>query len=180
MTSLEIRHRDYAAEMRKLIDDERSSDTYNAAISAHRIVEELMSGDRELLYGWLEAHAVPTVRAAFTAADAATRSYARQNRSASVFKEAAEEAGRGNSAPLRQGFLQAVYTINDANDRKALKDMTASDILFVADQYEGRANAAKLEAAFLRAVAKKLGTGRVADKFNNVQLDELRTRIIGK
>jgi hypothetical protein len=97
-----------------------------------------------------------------------------------VFKEAAEEAGRGNSAPLRQGFLQAVYTINDANDRKALKDMTASDILFVADQYEGRANAAKLEAAFLRAVAKKLGTGRVADKFNNVQLDELRTRIIGK
>jgi hypothetical protein len=178
---IELHKRDFAADMRKYIDAGRSGNgSYNAATLAQEIAERLLTEDRELLYGWLEAHAVATIRAAITATDAATRSYARQNHQASVFAAAVREAEKGDDQPLRLGFLQAVYTINADNDRKALKDMVAADLRFVAGSYEQRAESSLLEAAFLRAVAKKIGKGRVADTFNNVQLDELRTRITGK
>lgn len=180
MTALEIRKRDFATDMRRLIDKERTGNgSYNASVMAHEIANRLLSEDRELLYGWLEAHAVPTIRAAIVAIDAASRSYARKDNVTSLFAEAARQAEGGNQEPLRQGFLQAVYVINGENDRKALKDMTAQDVLFVAASYEDRAKSAMLEAAFLRAVAKKIGHGRVADKFTNIQLAELHLRLKG-
>lgn len=179
MTVVEIRTRDYAEDMRKLIDRYRSAKSYNAGIAAHEIVEQLLGSDRELLFGWLEGHAVSTIRAAITATDAASRSYARTG-TASVFAEAALAAENGDNAPLRQGFLQAVYVVDRDNNRKAFKDMVADDVLFVAANYEDRARSAQFEAAFMKAVAKRIGKGRVADKFNNVQLAELRQQITGK
>lgn len=178
---IELHKRDFAADMRKYIDAGRSGNgSYNAATLAQEIAAKLLKEDRELLYGWLEAHAVSTIRAAITATDAATRSYARRNQQASVFADAVRKAEEGDDKPLRLGFLQAVYVVNGNDDRKALKDMVAADLRFVAGTYEQRAEGALLEAAFLRAVAKKIGKGRVADTFNNVQLDELRARTIGK
>jgi hypothetical protein len=178
---IELHKRDFAAEMRKYIDAGRSGNgSYNAATLAQEIAEKLLKEDRELLYGWLQAHAVSTIRAAITATDKATRSYARHNHQASVFADAVRDAEKGDDQPLRLGFLQAVYVINDQYDRKALKDMVAADLRFAAGSYEQRAESALLEAAFLRAIARKVGKGRVADIFNNVQLDELRTRITGK
>ena len=182
MSAIEVRTRDYAAAMREFIDQYRtSSKGYNAGLIAGQIFERLLEEDRELLYGWLEAHAVNTIRTAITQVDAATRAHARANGPASVFADAAKEAEKGNLNPLKQGFLQAVYVINVDNDRKALKDMSADDVLFVAASYDDRARSAKFEAAFFREVAKKIGSGRrVADSFNNVQLAELRNRITGK
>lgn len=178
---IELHKRDFAADMRKFIDKMRSgSGSYNAGVLAHEVAQRLLTDDRELLYGFLEAHAVHTIRTMIVAADAATRSYARHNGPASVFADAARTAEEGDDKPLRLGFLQAVYVINSDNDRKALKDMTAEDVLFVAASYDNRAKSALLEAAFLRAVAKKIGKGRVADSFNNVQLAELRARVTGK
>lgn len=176
-----LHKRDYATDMRKIIDKLRTgSGNYNAGILAHEVAQRLLSEDRELLYGFLEAHAVNTIRTMIIASDAATRSYARHNGPASVFADAVKSAEEGDYKPLKVGFLQAVYVINPDNDRKALKDMTAQDVLFVASSYDNRAKSALLEAAFFRAVAKKVGKGRVADSFNNVQLAELRARFTGK
>jgi hypothetical protein len=178
---VELHRRDFAADMRKFVDKLRSGNgSYNAGVLAHDVVQRLLSEDRELLYGFLEAHATHTIRTMITAADAATRSYARHNAPASVFAEAAKEAEGGNKEPLKTGFLQAVYVINAQYDRKALKDMTAEDVLYVASSHESRAKSALLEAAFMRAIARRIGKGRVADAFNNVQLAELRARLTGK
>lgn len=176
-----LHKRDYANDMRKLIDKLRTGGgSYNAGILAHEVAQRLLSEDRELLYGFLEAHAVHTIRTMIIASDAATRSYARHNGPASVFADAVKAAEEGDYKPLRVGFLQAIYVINIDNDRKALKDMTAEDVLFVAKSYDHRAKSALLEAAFFRAVARKIGTGRVADSFNNVQLAELRVLLTGQ
>jgi hypothetical protein len=173
-------NRDYADEMRKLIDEYRSQSSYNASLAAHEIVNRLMAENQELLDGWLKLHAVQTIRSAMASADAATRAHARgTGSSVSVFAEAARRAEEGDPTALKEGWLQGVYTINAEHDRKALKDMTAEDVLFVASRYEDQSRAAMLEAAFFRALAKKIGMGRVADSFNNTQLAELRQRIVG-
>lgn len=179
VVQVSLNARDYANDMRALIDKYRRQTSYNASLIAHDIVEELLKGDRELLYGWLQAHAVPTIRAAVTAADAATRSYAR-TRGNSVFAEV-DTKTPGQKAPIRQGFLQAVYVVDSENTRKALRDMTADDVMFVASRYDDRAKSAQLDAAFLRAVAKRIGKQRlVGDVYNNTQLDDLRVRLTGK
>lgn len=172
-----VRIRDYAAEMRDIIDQRTQAVSYNAAEVADEIVQHLLHEDRELLYGWLEGHAAQTIRTAIAQRDASTRAYARTHAPKAAFAEAANAAKGGDPQPLRLGFLQAVYVCAADNTRKALKDMTAADVLYVADSYEGRAKQALLEAAFLRAVAKKIGAGRVADVFNNQQLAELRTKL---
>lgn len=175
-----VKIRDYAAEMRELFEKFRGgSGSYNAVTASHEIEEYLLREDRELYFGWLEAHGVSTIRAALVAVDAATRQHARVT-TASVFAAAAAQAEAGDSSALRQGFLQAIYTIDTDNNRKALKDMTAADVLFVAESYEDRAKASLFEAAFFKAIAKKIGKGRVADVYNNVQLSELRLRMTGK
>lgn len=180
MTTMEIRQRDFAADMRKYIDEGRAEGrAYNAAELAAYIVYKLKGEDRELLYGWLEAHAEPTIREAITRIDAASRAYARHTAPLSVFKEATDQAENGNPEPLRQGFLQAVYVINAENDRKALGDMTAEDVLYVSAGYDRRARSAKLEAEFLRQLAAKIGNGRVRDMFDNVELADLRNKITG-
>ena len=172
--------RDYAADMREIIDQYRNKPTYNAAFVAEEIVERLLAGDRELLYGWLQAHAATTISTAIRAIDAASRSQARQNAKASLFAAAAAEAERGNDQPLRHGFLQATYVINGNNERKRLRDMTAEDVRFVATGYEDRANSALMEAAFFRAVAKKIGNRTVGEVFTNAQLTELRGSLPSK
>lgn len=181
MTTVQIHHRDYAAEMRRYIDEFTSVEvSYNASEVADKIVAELLGSDRELLYGWLQAHAAGTIRAAIAARDASSRAYARHQKPSSVFHEAAKQAESGNTTALRAGFLQAIYVVDGDNTRKQMRDMTASDVMYVAAGYEDRARSSLMEAAFLRAVAKKVGDGLVGDTFTNVQLAELRQRITGK
>lgn len=172
--------RDFATDMRKLIDEYRNVDTYNATDVAHRVVDRLLAEDRELLYGWLQGHAVATVATAVRSIDASSRAQARQN-PASVFAAAVAEFEEfGNSEPLKSGFLQAVYVVSDAHDRKELRYMTAEEVLFVAASYEDRARANNMEATFFRVLAGKLGLHKVGDMFNNVELAELRTKVTGK
>lgn len=169
--------RDYAADMRKYIDEYTADGDYNAADVSHRIVEKLRGEDRELLYGWLEAHAAETIRAAIARRDASTRAYARSHVKSSVFAQAAQAAAGGDYEPLKAGYLQAIYVVDGLNTRKALKDMTSSDVLFVASTYTRRARTALMEAAFLKAVAKQIGDRHVGDVFNNEQLAELYNSI---
>jgi hypothetical protein len=166
--------------MRKYLDEARTGgDSYNAVTAAREIAQKLLQDDRELYYGWLEAHAESTIRTALAAADAATRAHARKS-PASVFAAAAVAAEAGDPRPLRQGFLQAVYTVDADHNRKALKDMKAEDLNFVAAFYEDRARSHMFEAAFFRALAKKVEDGRVADKFDNMTLSELHNQVTGK
>jgi hypothetical protein len=171
--------RDYAADMRKYLDEARLSGAYNAVTAANEIAIRIRAEDQELYYGWLEAHAVSTIRVALVQADAATRAHARTT-TASVFAAAARAAEAGNPQPLKQGFLQAVYVIDNDNNRKALKDMKAEDLDFVAASYEDRAKTQMFEAAFFRALAKKVGYGKVEDNFDNMTLSELHSQITGR
>jgi hypothetical protein len=180
VTSVEPYKRDYAADMRKYLDEARNTDgPYNAVTAAAVIADKIQREDPELYYGWLEAHATATIRAALTAADAATRAHARTT-TASVFAAAAAAAEAGDPAPLKQGFLQAVYVVDSSYNRKALKDMIASDLTYVAGNYEDRARSQMFEATFFRALARKVGDGRVADVFNNQELSELHDQVTGK
>jgi hypothetical protein len=170
--------RDYAADMRKYLDEYRVTGTYNAVTAANEIAKRLLHEDRELYYGWLEAHAISTIRVALVQADAATRSHARTT-TASVFAAAARAAEEGNPQPLKQGFLQAVYVIDGDRNRKQLKDMKADDLNFAAATYEDRARTQMFEAAFLRSLAKRVGFNQVGDVFDNITLSELHSQITG-
>jgi hypothetical protein len=172
--------RDYAADMRKYLDEARNTDgPYNAVIAASEIAKRLRTEDRELYYGWLEAHAESTIRTALNQVDAATRSHARAT-PASVFAAAAAAAAAGDPAPLKQGFLQAVYVIDESYNRKMLKDMKAEDLQYVASGYEARARSQLFEAEFFRQVAKKVGEGTVSEIFDNQTLSELHGQITGR
>lgn len=175
-----IRRRDYACEMRELVDTYRDRPEYNAASAAVEIYDWLIANDRELLIGFLEGGAVLSIRSVMTAADAATRAYARANGPASVFAEAANEAEKGNPGPLRQGFLDARYVVDEKYSRKELRNMTSDDVLYVAQKYQDRARGAMREAQFLREIAKQIGNRTVGAVFNNVQLAELHGIISGK
>jgi hypothetical protein len=172
--------RDYVAEIRRLVDEYRSRQEYNAASAAIEIYNQLLGTDRELLYGFLEGQAVLAIRGVMTAADAATRSYARSNGPQSVFSDAATKAEGGDPEPLRQGFLQAWYVVDSKYSRKELRNMNSDDVLFVAERYRERARGGLREAAFMAALAKQIGQRMVGEVFNNVQLAELHTTVTGK
>lgn len=163
--------RNYAAEMRAVIDAETASGPYTSVTVAGHIVEKLRATDPELLDGWLHAQAVQFVRMAINQRDCSTRTHARQIASRSVFRDAALAAEAGDPEALG-GFLRTVYVVEDGS-RVRLAEMRSPDLLFVAEDYGHRAADALMQEAFLRALAKKVKNRRVSDVYDEVKLAEL-------
>jgi hypothetical protein len=172
-------HRNYALEMRLLVERETASGPYQAATVAHRIVEHLLNNDRELLDGWLESQAVTVVSQYVARKDAATRAYTKATIKRSVFAEKANEAKKVGAAKSLASFLLAPYTTKD-NIRKPLAEMTAPEVNSAAERYEATSRSAAMDAAFLRAIAKHVSKGVVADHFTDTQLAELWARVTGE
>lgn len=170
--------RDYAAEMRTLIDAETSGGPYVSPQVAEHIVNKLRATDPDLLNGWLQAQAVNFVRHAINLRDCSTRSHARATSGRSAFAAAAElhEAG---AADAMSGWLDVVHPLEDGT-RKRIADMTAVDLLAVADDYDARARENGLHAAFLKAIAKKVRKGKVSDHFDDAKLAQLWRSISGQ
>jgi len=169
--------RDYVAEMRAVIDQEATGE-YVAAVVAREIVEKLQANDPALLAGWLEQTAVTLVHQAINERDRSRRTHARTAGPRSVFRQAAEKAERGETAELT-GLLATHYVVDASMMRKQLALMNASDLTFVSARYRERSEDAAMESAFFAALAKKVGTGTVAEHFTSEQLDEMRKSLRG-
>lgn len=170
--------RDYAAEMRAVIDAETADGPYQSPVVAAHIVEKLAATDPELLSGWLHGQAVNFVRHAINLRDCAVRTHVRLTASRSVFRQASDAHEAGDTAALA-GWLGVVHVVEDGS-RKRLAEMDAADLGFVADDYGRRAAENALAEAFLRAVAKKVGRRRVSDVFDETKLSALWNSISGR
>jgi hypothetical protein len=169
--------RDFAAEMRAVIDAETANGPYVSATVAAHIVEKLTATDPDLLDGWLHAGAVQFLRHAINLRDCSARTHARHMASRSVFRQAAEDHEDGDETALVR-FLDTRYVIEDGS-RVRLAEMRKPDLVFVADDYAARARENALQEAFLRALAKKVGRGRVSDHFTDEQLTAMWTSVTG-
>lgn len=170
--------RDYAAEMRAVIDAETGSGPYSSPLVAEHIVDKLRATDPDLLNGWLQAQAVNFVRHAINLRDCSARTHARVTAGRSVFRDAADAHDGGNSTALA-GFLNTVYVIEDGS-RLRLAEMRKPELIYVADDYGRRAAENALQESFLRALAKKVGRGKVSDHFTDERLTEMWLSISGR
>jgi hypothetical protein len=170
--------RNYAAEMRALLDAETASGPYISAVVAEHICEKLRATDPELLQGWLDQQAVNFLRHAINLRDCSVRSHARATAGRSVFKDAADAAEAGDTEALGT-FLATVHVVADGS-RVRLAEMRKAELQFVAEAYDRRAAENALQAAFLGALARKVGKGAVSDHYDEAKLTELWLSISGR
>lgn len=161
--------RNYAAEMRAVIDAETGEGAYFAPTVAEHIVSKLRATDPDLLRGWLDGQAVSFVRDAINQRDCSTRTHNRIAARRSVFRQAAEAAEAGDPEPLKTNFMGEVYVIEDGS-KVPLREMRKPELLFAADDFNRRANENALRAAFLTVLAKKVGNRKVSDVFDEDKL----------
>lgn len=169
--------RDYAAEMRAVIDAEAQG-SYASPVVAEHIVSKLRATDPDLLFGWLNAQAVGFVRHAINLRDCSVRTHNRITASRSVFRAAANAFDGSDPEPLRTNFLGEVYVVEDGS-KVPLAEMREPELLFAADDFAARVRDNALREAFLRALAKKVRNDRVSDHFTEDQLAEMWRSIGG-
>lgn len=170
--------RDFAAEMRTIIDAETAHGPYSSPVVAAHIVAKLRATDPDLLAGWLDAQAVNFIRHAINLRDCATRTHARLTAGRSVFRSASDAHESGDSDALG-GWLQVVHVV-EGGTRKRLADMYAGDLDFAASEYAQRAAENALAESFLRALARKVGSGTVKDHYSNEQLAAMWQSLAGR
>jgi hypothetical protein len=170
--------RDYAADMRAVIDAETAAGPYVSAVVAEHIVDKLRATDPDLLNGWLDSQAAQLLRHAINLRDCSVRSHNRATQGRSVFRDAAEAAAAGDIEPLRSHFLAEVYVVEDGS-RIRLADMRKPELLYAADTFQARARRNQMQEAFLRALAAKVGKGRVADRFDEDKVAALWRSLTG-
>lgn len=169
--------RDFAAEMRALVDAQTVNGPYVSRIVAAEVVDKLRANDPELLNGWLDANAETFVWQMINDRDRGLRSHARQTSGRSAFAADAKEHAAGNSAPLVHWLTVPFSTPDGA--RKRLADMTAEDLAFAADGYEARARENRMTAAFLRAISRKVKKDTVGKHFTDEQLTAMWQSLTG-
>lgn len=170
--------RNYAADMRQVIDSETSHGPYTSAVVAAHIVEKLRATDVDLLNGWLQEQAVQFVRVAINERDHSRRAHARGTAGRSVFREMADAAEAGDPTALGS-WLATVFVIEDGS-RVRLGEMREPELVWAAGEYDRRARDNQLQAAFLSALARKVGDDRVSDHFDDDQLSRLWNSITAR
>jgi len=169
--------RDYAVEMRELIDKETDKGPYEPGAVASEIVTLLQNTDPDLLDGYLRGHAVHIIRDAINRRDQSQRMVARRGATSARMREilGAIDAGDVQEiAQVRQRWLTATFTLSDGM-RHELRTMKRGDLLHVAEDYGRRAAENKMEETFFRALANKVQPGKtVGDMFDEHQIIALR------
>lgn len=168
--------RNFAEEMREIIDKYTVETPYEPAKVADLIVKHLLEHDSELLHGYLCAQATHIVRNAINRRDASQRVRARRasvtNRMAEI-TQAVTSGEVTTMAEVKQRWLNCAYTLADGK-RHLLRDLDAGDLLYVAAEYDQRARESKMEAAFMRALARMVGPRTVGETFTEERLAEVR------
>jgi hypothetical protein len=175
--------RNYAKEMRELID-ERATGNYAAAVVAAELVAELSNKDPELLENWLYSNAGNLIRDLIMSRDKSRRgrNRARANEnveSKSVFIQAVEAGDLEKIAALRAEyadqqteFLKERYATADGS-RVSLGEMNHDQRVWVADHYKETAASNLLQEAFLRAIDRKAGRKQTWEVFDEETLAKL-------
>ena len=163
--------RNYALEMRAVIDEATGQGPYVPRQLATEIVEKLRANDDELLNGWLDEQAEHFVWQAINDRDRSVRAHARVHSRRRAFGIAAEKHQAGEKEALRD-FLGMRFTVEDGS-RRALAVLGADDLTFVAATYEQRERENAFMKVFMRALAKKVGSDTVGDHFTNEQLSAM-------
>lgn len=161
-------NRDYAAEVRALVDAETAEGPYVPRVVADHLVTKLRATDPDLLDGWLHLNASHLFWDLIDRRDRSRRSHARRTAARGEFRSALVDRTAGDVDPLRR-FLDMPLTVGSGH-RKRLADLTAVELRHVADTYIARADDNLLMAAFLRVLAKKVKRGTVADHYTDDQL----------
>lgn len=160
--------RDYAADMRAIIDAATGDGPYLPRRVADHIVQTLRATDPDLLDNWLHLQASNLVFQAIDARDRSRRAHVKRTSGRGHFSAALGDYHDGDTEPLRR-FLDMPLTV-DSGHHKRLADLTADDLRFVARTYAQRAQDNALMAAFLRVLATKVGRGTVAERYTDEQL----------
>jgi hypothetical protein len=171
-------NRDFAVELRAVIDAETAGGSYASRVVATHIVEKLRATDPDLLNGWLNAQAETFVWQAINDRDRSLRSHARGTNGRSAFARDAADHVAGDSTGLGR-WLATPFAVAGGL-RKRLAVMTRDDLLFASGAYEDRAAANRMTATFLAALARKVRQGTVADHFGEDQLAAMWQSLSGK
>jgi hypothetical protein len=175
--------RDYAKDMRAVIDEASEAGPYLPKRLATEIVEKLRANDLDLLEGWLSDQAEHFIWQAINDRDRSARSHAAATRDRTAFKEAAEAfegaqmaAHAGGAGNKLRDFLSMRFTVSDGS-RRALATLTGADLMYVGDQYKKRERENAFWKVFAYSLAKKVGDGTVGDHFTNGQLSAMFSSI---
>lgn len=160
--------RDFAAEMRAVIDAATGTGPYISRVAAAEIVGKLRADDPELLVGWLELQAEEMLWKSINDRDRSVRATARANASRDRFRSAADAAEHGDVEPMRR--LLDMPFVTEGGQRKPLGKMTGADCGFVAGGYERSVRRARMHASLMRALERKIGSGLVEDHFTEETL----------
>jgi hypothetical protein len=171
--------RNYASDMRAVIDAETGEGSYAAPIVAEHIVAKLRATDPELLNGWLQEQAVNFLRHAINLRDCSVRTHNRLTARRSVFREAREALENGDPEPMRSNFLGEMYLTEDGT-KVPLREMRKAELTYAADDFAARVRDNAMREAFLRALAKKVGKGKVSDHFDEDKLAAMWRSITGE
>jgi hypothetical protein len=169
--------RDFATEMRALIDAETSAGPYVSRHIARDIVDKLETADPELLAGWLHEQAEQLVWGAINYRDRSRRAHARTTGPRSAFAEAAVRHDEGDPRAMT-GWLGCRYVVAPEGTRKVLADLNRDELIYVARGYEKDSRSLAMEAAFFRALARKVKDGPVSEYFTEDQLLRLRESLL--
>ena len=161
-------NRDYAAEMRALIDAETAGAPYLAAATAMHIVEKLRAADPQLLAGWLDAQAAQFVQQAIAGRDRSARAHARTASARAAFAADARRAQAGDTSALAS-WLSTTF-VTEGGLRMRLAEMRRGDLLYAAEGYGRRAADQLMQEAFLRVLARKVGRGTVGEHYDDAKL----------
>lgn len=162
--------RDYAGEMRSIMESERANPDYTIATARDRIVEKLRESDRDLWFGWLDLAGPGTVWEALDRIDRNTRHMTKQQAVRARFAEAAQGHAGGDSSALLK-FIEMPIRVGAGT--MPLGKLGASELLAAKTGYDQRAASERMMGAFLGALIKKVGNRTVEEVFPEEQLDRM-------
>lgn len=169
--------RDYATDMRQILDHATAEGPYVPRVVASEIVEKLRIADPELLDGWLHAQAEHFVWQAINDRDRSVRAATRHRAKRQEFGSAVSAHEQGEPGSLRK-YLDMPFSVGDGS-RKRLASLAHDDLQFVGQTYRRRATDNALMEAFFTALAKKVKTGTVADHYSEDQVAAMFTSVTG-
>lgn len=165
--------RDYAADMRTLIDHELEAPEISVPLLARDLVEKLRINDPDLLTGWLEAQAPVIMTDHIGSRLRSVRQVARMQSRRSAFGEHVERFQSDRDSVAMQSWLTTHF--HGPNGDMHLGRFDHDALEWAADEYERRERTNGFEKAFMRALAKKVTEGTVADHFTDEQIAAMRS-----
>jgi hypothetical protein len=154
--------RNYATDMRAVIDEATDGGPYIPRIIASEIVAKLQATDPELLHGWLTEQAEHFIWQAINDRDRSRRASATHQIRRGAFADA---AGNGTTS----SYLNLPFTVEDGT-RRHLGTLRKPDLLYVSADYQRRADENRFLGQVMAAIAKRIGDRAVADVYTEEQL----------